>query len=62
MVRSFIMQGQADMSADPPEGIFTVRGETVTYEEYLAALEKQDEKPDAAWYDFTPENVERALG
>lgn len=49
-------------AAFTPETPYKVNGEIVSEEEYDAAQAKQDEKPDAVWYDFTPENVRKALG
>lgn len=45
-----------------PQTPYKVNGKTVSEEEYDAAQAKQDKKPDAVWYDFTPENVKKALG
>lgn len=49
-------------AAFTPETPYKVNGEIVSKEEYDAAQAKQDAKPDAVWYDFTPENVKKALG
>lgn len=50
------------MDLDTGDEAFYIGDETVTQEEFDAAWEKQHEKPDAEWYDFTPENVKKALG
>ena len=40
---------------------FTIGGQPVPEEEYRAARERQAEKTDAVWYEFTQENIESAL-
>lgn len=38
-----------------------VNHEPATEEAFLSALTEQEQKPDAAWYDFTEENIEEIL-
>lgn len=37
---------------------YIVNNEIATQEEFDAVFNKQDEKPDAIWYDFTDDNIE----
>ena len=51
-----------NIDPDSGGGTFTVNGQSATQEEYDAAVEVQNAKPDAARYEFTEENVRKALG
>ncbi len=41
---------------------FTVEGQSASEEEFMTALEKQDEKANAAWREFTAENISTFSG
>jgi hypothetical protein len=40
---------------------YSVYGQTASEEDYNAAMAQQEEKPDAAWYEFTDENLEKVF-
>jgi hypothetical protein len=40
---------------------YIVNNETATKEEFDAVYNKQDEKPDTVWYDFTDDNIEKVF-
>ena len=40
---------------------FTVDGQSVSQEKYHAAAERQEQKPGAKWYDFTPGNIKAVI-
>lgn len=41
---------------------YYVNGESATVEEFNAAIDEQDLKPDVTWYDFTDENISKVIG
>jgi len=52
-----IFSGRTDSSGQ--EVGYSVYGQPGTEEEYNAAADQQAKKPDAAWYEFTDENIRR---